>query len=58
MVSVRWIVEANGTDVGLVRSPVRPDVDTVLSSLLQVEEHPTAKDAEECGTSPDIKYVV
>ena len=43
--------EANGTDVGLVRRPIRPNVDTMLGGFLQIEEHPTAEDAENGRTT-------
>ena len=52
---VWWLIEANGTDVELVRRPIRPNVYTMLSGFFQIEEHPTAEDAKECGTSQNGK---
>ena len=34
-----------------VRRPVRADVDSMLRSLFQIEEHPASKDAEKGWTS-------
>ena len=51
VVFVRWIIETNGSDVGLVRRPIRPDVDAMLSGFLQIEKHPTAEDTEDRGTT-------
>ena len=56
VVFVRWFIEANGADVEPVRRPIRPDIDTVLSGLLQIEEHPTAEGTEERGTTQKNKY--
>ena len=55
MVSTRWFIEANGADVGLVRRPIRPNVDTMLSGFLQIEEHPTAEDAEKSWATQNSK---
>ena len=57
LVFIRWFMEPNGTDVGLVGRPVRPDIDTMLSSFLQIEEHPAAEDAKQSGTAQSTKYV-
>ena len=34
-----------------VRAPVRPNIDTVLCGLLEVEEHAAPEDAEKCNTA-------
>ena len=51
-------IEANGANIGLVRRPICPNIDTMLSGFLQVEEHPATEDADERGTSQNKKYGV
>ena len=40
-----------------VRAPVRPNVDPMLGSLLEVEEHPASEDAEKCRTAEGEDYI-
>ena len=56
VVPTRRFIEANGSDIGLVGRPICPNINTMLSGFLQIEEHPAAEDAKESGTTQSIKY--
>ena len=50
--SVQWPFKMYGA-VG-VRGPVRPDVDTMLSGLFEIEEHAAAKYTKDRGATNSL----
>ena len=51
----RQLIEADATDTRLVQGPVRPNVNTMLGSFLQVETHTASKYAEQRRVSESLE---